>query len=178
MSFKTYTEETAKANARTLLPKGIYPFTVNAAYDKNKDGAPLVSAAGNAMISLKLHVHRPDGGVQFVDTFIVDTPRMAWQARQCAATTSTLAAYESGLWGADVLAGKEGWASIDIEDEKPKKDGTGNWPAKNVVKGYGKAIIGGDTRGDTAPRPAARPQPTENELANQTGGDSAEPPPF
>jgi hypothetical protein len=144
MSFKTYTEEEAKANSRTLLPKGIYPFSIHAAYDQEsaeKGGGPLISSKGNAMIALKLHVHREDGGVQFVDCFIVDTPKMAWMARQLAAETGTLGEYNAGSWGATTLEGRQGYVRLDVEAEKAKDPAnpTGDkYPAKNVVKGYGQ----------------------------------------
>ena len=183
MSFQTYTEEQAKANSRTLLPKGIYPFTVHAAFDKTKEGAPLVSSKGNAMIAVKLHVHREDGGVQFVDCYITDSPRMAWFSRRCAQTTGTLGQYEAGQWGAAELEGKQGFVALDIEAGRTKDannpDGE-KWPDKNVVKDWGEAIVraSGNAPAFTPPAAARKPEPTPAQAANQTGAASSEEVPF
>lgn len=174
MSFHPYSEAQASLNSRTLLPKGVYPFTIHAAFGTlpaDKGGGPLVSKAGNAMISLKLHVHREDGGIQFVDDFAVDSPKMAWKNRHLAQTTGTLAAFDCGSWDATALEGKQGYAAIDVEAEKSKNDGTGaNWPAKNIVKDYGQPI-----NGDQSVFVPRRPQPTEAELANQTPAKAGAP---
>lgn len=168
--FTAYSEKDAATASRRLLEPGVYPFTIHAATDKNKDGTQLRSKkSGAAMIHVKLHVHREDGGVQFVDCYITDAKNMAYLARGLAATTNTLAEYTEARWGADTITGKDGWVQIGVESEKDKGDGSGEkWPAKNTVKAFGKPEPKG---GASAPAAApSRPQPTEAQMANQTGG--------
>lgn len=166
--FKNYSAEEAKANARTLLPKGNYPFTVKKAFDQDESGQPLRSSKGNAMIKLMLHVHRDGGGVQYVDCYITDQPSMAFLARHLAETTGTLAAYDDGMWDARVLIGTSGTVLIDVEGEKPMNGG-GTWPAKNIVKDF---IPPEKTVGSAATfTPSRKPQPTDDQLANNRPGD-------
>ena len=109
-----------------LLKPGIYDFEVMRSEETT-------SKAGNAMIKLKLRVFH-DGGEAHLYDYLVSTQE-AKLAAFCDAIGKS-AEYDAGDIKSDDLEGCSGRAKIGIEDEKPKEDGEGSWPAKNKIKDY------------------------------------------
>ena len=109
-----------------LLKPGIYDFEVMWAEETT-------SRAGNAMIKLKVRVFH-DGGEAHLYDYLVST-----QIEKLCAFCDAVGLskeYDAGDVKSDDMEGRSGLAKIGIEDEKPKEDGEGNWPAKNKIKDY------------------------------------------
>ena len=109
-----------------LLKPGIYDFEVMRAEETT-------SRAGNAMIKLKVRVFH-DGGEAHIYDYLVST-----QVEKLCAFCDAVGLskeYDAGDVKSDDMEGRSGRAKIGIEDEKPKEDGEGNWPAKNKIKDY------------------------------------------
>lgn len=124
MEFKTKSRE--EIAREKLLKPGIYDFEVMRAEETT-------SRAGNAMIKLKVRVFH-DGGEAHLYDYLVST-----QVEKLCAFCDAVGLskeYDAGDVKSDDMEGRSGRAKIGIEDEKPKEDGEGNWPAKNKVKDY------------------------------------------
>ena len=109
-----------------LLKPGIYDFEVMRAEETT-------SRAGNAMIKLKVRVFH-DGGEAHLYDYITST-----QVEKLCAFCDAVGLskeYDAGDVKSDDMESRSGRVKIGIEDEKPKEDGEGNWPAKNKVKDY------------------------------------------
>ena len=119
-------ERKREMNRKSLLKPGIYDFEVMRAEETT-------SRAGNAMIKLKVRVFH-DGGEAHLYDYLVST-----QVEKLCAFCDAVGLskeYDAGDVKSDDMEGRSGRAKIGIEDEKPKEDGEGNWPAKNKVKDY------------------------------------------
>ena len=138
-----------------LLPEGNYPFTVAESADET-------SKTGNEMIHLGLHVHKPDGGIKWVEDYLLD--KMAFKLRHFCAEAELLDTYQQGKLCAADCAQKSGYVFIRVE---PGKDGYG---PKNTVKDYGRPK---PKPGEVAAVAATyqKPQPTERQAANLDGPD-------
>lgn len=113
-------------NEKWLLKPGIYDFEVMRAEDQ-------LSSNGNAMIKLKLRVFHDGGEAHMYDYLVAN--QEAKLAAYCDSVGKS-EQYDAGEVKAEDMAGDCGRAKIGIEDEKPKDDGEGNWPAKNKIKYY------------------------------------------
>lgn len=152
MSYKPMTaDEAAKLSIR---PEGTYAFGVADAKDgKSKEKQ-------NPMIALELHFFDDQGDRFTVKDWLVHSDNR-WSEKKCfdfANTTGLKPQYSAGTMCAADCVGRSGFAVVGIEKGKAKADGTGNFPDRNKVKYY------------TAAKPVAKNQPTEAQLANQTGG--------
>lgn len=119
-------ERKREMNRKSLLKPGIYDFEVMLAEETT-------SRAGNAMIKLKVRVFH-DGGEAHLYDYLVST-----QVEKLCAFCDAVGLskeYDAGDVKSDDMEGRSGRAKIGIEDEKPKEDGEGNWPAKNKIKDY------------------------------------------
>lgn len=119
-------ERKREMNRKSLLKPGIYDFEVMRAEETT-------SRAGNAMIKLKVRVFH-DGGEAHLYDYLVST-----QVEKLCAFCDAVGLskeYDAGDVKSDDMEGRSGRAKIGIEDEKPKDDGEGNWPAKNKIKDY------------------------------------------
>ena len=132
-----------------LLKPGIYDFEVMRAEETT-------SRAGNAMIKLKVRVFH-DGGEAHLYDYLVST-----QVEKLCAFCDAVGLskeYDAGDVNSDDMEGRSGRAKIGIEDEKPKDDGDGNWPAKNKIKDYLPKAEG------EGGRKVEKPEPTPAEKA-------------
>ena len=132
-----------------LLKPGIYDFEVMRAEETT-------SRAGNAMIKLKVRVFH-DGGEAHLYDYLVST-----QVEKLCAFCDAVGLskeYDAGDVKSDDMEGRPFRAKIGIEDEKPKDDGEGNWPAKNKIKDY---LPRNEKDGG---RKAEKPEPTPAEAA-------------
>jgi len=119
-------ERKREMNRKSLLKPGIYDFEVMRAEEAT-------SRAGNPMIKIKLRIFH-DGGELHVYDYLVSTNE-AKLASFCD-SIGKAEEYDAGAINTDSLEKCSGRAKIGIEDERPKDDGEGNWPAKNKVKDY------------------------------------------
>lgn len=149
MKFKPKSRE--EIAREKLLKPGIYDFEVMRAEETT-------SRAGNAMIKLKLRVFH-DGGEAHLYDYLVSTQEEKL-ASFCDAIGKS-AEYDAGDIKSDDLEGCSGRAKVGIEDEKPKEDGEGNWPAKNNVKDY---LPKSEKDGG---RKVEKPEPTPAEAASE-----------
>lgn len=120
MRFEPKTEQELEEDG--LLPKGTYDFEVIRAEDKQ-------SKKGNDMIALGLKVFAPTGGTPFVNDYLLEA--MAHKLHGFCEEVGLSDKYESGSLAASDCMGRSGKVRIDIEK------GKGDYPSKNVVKGYG-----------------------------------------
>jgi hypothetical protein len=110
-----------------LLKPGIYDGEVMRAEETTS------KSSGNPMIKLKVRIFH-DGGEAHLYDYITST-----QVEKLCAFCDAVGLskeYDAGDVKSDDMEGRPFRAKIGIEDEKPKDDGEGNWPAKNKVKDY------------------------------------------
>lgn len=159
MSYKPMTaDEAARLNLR---PEGTYAFEVVTAANKT-------SKKGDPMIALSLNLFDADGSRFAAKDWLVHSDNR-WSEKKFfdfANTTGLTDKYAAGTLCAEDCQGRGGFAAVGIEKGKPREDGTGSYPDRNVVKYY------------VASKPDAKKKaPTEAQLAN-TGSDSTEDVPF
>lgn len=144
-----YTPMTADEAAKlSLREEGVYAFEVLEA----KEG---LSKANNAMIALELRFFDNDGsGGSFkVKDWLVHSDSR-WAEKKFfdfANSTGIQARYSSGQMTADDCLGRSGYAMVGVQAGKPKDDGSGNFPDRNVVKYYTTKPVG-----QSAPTAAAK----------------------
>lgn len=146
-------ERKREMNRKSLLKPGIYDFEVMRTEETT-------SKAGNAMIKLKIRVFH-DGGEAHLYDYLVSTQEEKL-AFFCDAIGKS-AEYDAGDINSDDLEGCSGRAKIGIEDEKPKDDGEGNWPAKNKIKDYLPKSEKDGGRKVEKPEPTAEEKEAEKE---------------
>lgn len=156
MSYKPMTaEEAAKLNVR---PDGIYPFEVTDAQNgKTKE-------KGHPMIALTLSFFDEAGDRFTVKDWLVHSDNR-WSEKKCfdfANSTGLTAKYASGEMAAEDCLGRAGFAKVSIEAGKPKADGSGNFPDRNVVKFYTATAAKADSSAKPQPAAAGAPGKTEN----------------
>ena len=133
-----------------LLKPGIYDFEVMRAEETTS------KKSGNAMVKIKIRVFH-DGGEAHIYDYITST-----QVEKLCAFCDAVGLskeYDAGDVKSDDMEGRSGRVKIGIEDEKPKDDGEGNWPAKNKVKDYVPKAEG------EGGRKVEKPDPTPAEAA-------------
>jgi hypothetical protein len=141
---KTETEIQAERDAALgVWPKGIYDFEIVHAEDK-------ISAKGNEMIELSVHVFNADGVHKTVRDFLLES--MAHKLRHAAEACGLLVDYERGTIVAEKMIGKTGRCRLDIE-----KDKAGQFPDKNRIVDYEKPRVALGAR--SAPPPVRQPTP-------------------
>ena len=108
------------------------------------------------MFKLKHRIFH-DGGEAHIYDYISST----WLEKLCAFCDAVGLSkeYDAGDIKSDDMIGRSFRAKIGIEDEKPKDDGEGNWPAKNKVKDYLPKAEG------EGGRKVEKPEPTPAEAA-------------
>ena len=161
MQFQAKTEK--QIAEENLLPKGTYPFEVIEATAKK-------SKAGNDMIELKLRIFAPDGTEWEARDWIME--KMAFKLFHFCAYCGLSTQYQNGTLLATDCVGKTGYAKIVI-----KEDETGKYQPSNSVADYVRAPEGAGT-GMKRDGVMPKPQPTEAQLANQTGNGPDEDVPF
>jgi hypothetical protein len=112
---------------KSLLKPGIYDGEVMRAEETTS------KSSGNPMIKLKVRIFH-DGGEAHLYDYITST-----QVEKLCAFCDAVGLskeYDAGDVKSDDMEGRPFRAKIGIEDEKPKDDGEGNWPAKNKIKDY------------------------------------------
>jgi hypothetical protein len=120
-------ERKREMNRKSLLKPGIYDGEVMRAEETTS------KSSGNPMIKLKVRIFH-DGGEAHLYDYITST-----QVEKLCAFCDAVGLskeYDAGDVKSDDMEGRPFRAKIGIEDEKPKEDGEGNWPAKNKVKDY------------------------------------------
>ena len=125
-------ERKKEMNRKGLLKPGIYDGEVMRAEETTSKKKP-DGSGGNKMFKLKHRIFH-DGGEIHVYDYIVST-----QLEKLCAFCDAVGLseeYDAGDINSDDMEGRAFRAKIGIEDEKPKDDGEGNWPAKNKVKDY------------------------------------------
>ena len=129
-----------------LLKPGIYDFEVMRAEETTS------KSSGNPMVKIKIRVFH-DGGEAHIYDYITST-----QVEKLCAFCDAVGLskeYDAGDVKSDDMEGRSGRVKIGIEDEKPKDDGEGNWPAKNKVKDYVPKAEGEGGRKVEKPEPTA-----------------------
>ncbi len=168
LNFTPQSEEQITAERAKFgnLTPGTYPATV--AESAEKISGPQSKVPGTPMIHLKLHVHRPDGsGVKFVDDYL--HPSLPWKVRHFCAQANLLSLYNTGALSAEDCAGKQVYVIIGVEKGRAKDDGSGeSYPDKHIVKDYAPPAGSAAASGNQPAFAPTRPQPTEEQLANQT----------
>lgn len=153
MQFKPKTEK--EIIEENLIADGVYPFEcIDAEAKKSK--------AGNDMIEISLRVFLPDGRERALTDWLLESP--AYKLFHFCAYTGLSREYESGSLTAPDCVGRAGFVKVGTQ-----KDKTGQYPDRNSVRDYARQEIkqGGVT---------AKTQPTDAQLANQTGGADLEVP--
>lgn len=120
-------ERKREMNRKSLLKPGIYDGEVMRAEETTS------KSSGNPMIKLKVRIFH-DGGEAHLYDYITST-----QVEKLCAFCDAVGLskeYDAGDVKSDDMEGRPFRAKIGIEDEKPKDDGDGNWPAKNKIKDY------------------------------------------
>jgi hypothetical protein len=120
-------ERKREMNRKSLLKPGIYDGEVMRAEETTS------KSSGNPMIKLKVRIFH-DGGEAHLYDYITST-----QVEKLCAFCDAVGLskeYDAGDVKSDDMEGRPFRAKIGIEDEKPKDDGEGNWPAKNKIKDY------------------------------------------
>lgn len=110
-----------------LLKPGIYDGEVMRAEETTS------KSSGKQMIKLKVRIFH-DGGEAHLYDYITST-----QVEKLCAFCDAVGLskeYDAGDVKSDDMEGRSFRAKIRIEDEKPKEDCDGNWPAKNKIKDY------------------------------------------
>ena len=137
-----------------LLKTGIYDFEVMWAEETTS------KKSGNPMVKIKIRVFH-DGGEAHIYDYIVST-----QVEKLCAFCDAVGLskeYDAGDVKSDDMEGRSGRVKIGIEDEKPKEDGEGNWPAKNKVKDYLPKAEGEGGRKVEKPEPTPAENAAEDE---------------
>lgn len=158
-----YTPKTADQIAlESLRPEGIYPFEV-------ADAGEAVSKKGSDMLVLELNVFDANGVCFSVKEYIV--PGTAFgdrKFRQFAAAIGKLAKYDNGTFSSEDCLGAGGWARVGIENGRKKEGSKDTFPPRNVIKQF---ELGAPKKADGTDltTPKINKQPTEAQMANQTG---------
>ena len=127
MRFTPLSEDEAAAQSADLLPEGQYDYEIREASEE------VSKASGAEMVKLEVWVYASDGNRRLVFDYLVSSERAAWRLRSFAESCNLLEQYKTGsLMVADIV-GRTGRCQLAIQ----KADG--NWPAKNIIKGYVKA---------------------------------------
>ena len=137
-----------------LLKTGIYDFEVMWAEETTS------KKSGNPMVKIKIRVFH-DGGEAHIYDYIVST-----QVEKLCAFCDAVGLskeYDAGDVKSDDMEGRSGRVKIGIEDEKPKDDGEGKWPAKNKVKYYLPKAEGEGGRKVEKPEPTPAEAEAEKE---------------
>lgn len=137
MRFQPKSEE--EINAANLLPGGDYDFEVFAASEE-------VSAKGNDMVKLTLHIEGEEGRRHTVFDYLVGSDASMFKVRGFAVCVGLLPQYEVGEMSADSMIGRTGRCQIGIDDKNKA------YAPKNVVRMYHKPMNG------TAMAPASKAQ--------------------
>jgi len=125
MRVNPVTEEQANEGAGSFEPlkPGEYDFSVFQAEDA-------VSAAGNEMLKLTLHILLGDGKHRTVFDYILSSESGAWKCRHFASSIDVLTDYERGELDPEFLGGRVGRLKLKI------KPANGQYPAGNQVADY------------------------------------------
>ena len=137
-----------------LLKPGIYDFEVMRAEETTS------KSSGNPMVKIKIRVFH-DGGEAHIYDYITST-----QVEKLCAFCDAVGLskeYDAGDVKSDDMEGRSGRVKIRIEDEKPKDDGEGKWPAKNKVKYYLPKAEGEGGRKVEKPEPTPAEKAAEDE---------------
>lgn len=137
MRFQPKSEE--EINAANLLTAGDYDFEVSAASEE-------VSAKGNDMVKLTLHIEGEEGRRHTVFDYLVGSDASMFKVRGFAVCVGLLPQYEVGEMSADSMIGRTGRCQIGIDDKNKA------YAPKNVVRVYHKPMNG------TAAAPASKAQ--------------------
>lgn len=105
------------------LKPGDYDFSVYEAEDT-------VSAAGNEMLKLTIHILLGDGKHRTVFDYILASESGAWKARHFAESVRMLNEYEQGNLDPDFMIGRAGRLKLKI------KPASGQYAAGNQVADY------------------------------------------
>lgn len=111
-----------------VLPAGTYTFVVVKAVDKT-------SKAGNEMIEMEIVVSSTEGTKSKVYDYLLEV--LAWKLKHFCQSTGLSKQYETGMLTADMCKGAEGVCVLAVQ----KKDESGNYHDKNVIKDYVVADI-------------------------------------
>jgi len=134
MRFKAHTDE--ELNAQDIWPVGEYSFEVLEKIGGAKEicTANTKSKAGNDMIVLVLKVFNQQGDEQIVIDYLLEaTPK---KLKRAAYACHLGESYEAEILHASDFVGKTGTLKLTIQPERPKADGSGNYPSKNSVADY------------------------------------------
>lgn len=115
-------EEELKKPFDLLPDNSEYDFEVLNAIDK-------VSKSGNDMIEINIGIYTSDKIGPRIFDYLLDA--MEAKLRHFCDTTGLLREYENGTLNAEMCRGRAGKCRIGI-----KKDKTGQYPDKNVIKDY------------------------------------------
>ena len=125
-------ERKREMNRKSLLKPGIYDGEVMWAEEtiskKKPDGS-----GGNKMFKLNVRIFH-DGGEAHLYDYIVST-KLEKLCAFCDAVGLS-EQYDAGDVNGDDMEGRPFRAKIGIENEKPKDNNEGKWPAKNKIKYY------------------------------------------
>ena len=151
MRFQPKTE--AEIAAAGLWPVGEYDFEV-------KDASEETSSSGNDMIKLQLNVFNASGDKITVFDYLVHTEKSAYKVRHFAEATGMLPQYQRGDLEAIDCVYKTGRCKLAIT-----KDKTGQYPDKNSVSDYVKAVVAASLPAPRRPAMAnAGPRDIDDEI--------------
>lgn len=146
-------------NKKNLLKPGIYDGEVMWAEETTSKKKP-DGSGGNKMFKLKHRIFH-DGGEAHIYDYISST----CLGKLCAFCDAVGLSneYDAGDVKSDDMEGRPFRAKIGIEDEKPKEDGEGKWPAKNKVNYYLPKAEGEGGRKVEKPEPTPAENAAEDE---------------
>lgn len=157
----TFTPQTEKQIAESnLVGAGVYPFEVATAESKT-------SKAGNDMIEIQLRIFLPDGAARQLRDYLME--KVAYKLFHFCAFTGLSPQYQAGTLRPDDCVGRTGYVKVAI---KPNKE-TGE--LQNSVADYVRAPGTGTGLKKEGALASTAKQPTDEQLANQTGGDDSVP---
>jgi hypothetical protein len=148
MRFQPKSEE--ECQKELLLPAGNYGFEIAEAADKRSSG-------GNDMIEMKVLIYPNDADAapRTIFDYIVATERMAFKIRHFCQETGLIDTYEQGTLMARDCVGRQGFCSVQIQEDK-----TGKYSPKNVIRDYGKPKAGQSGRSAVRSDDPPPPDPT------------------
>ncbi len=145
----------------SLLPDGVYPFTVQVAQEKTsklkEDGS-----GGNPMIEVQLEVFDADGRGHKMKDYLME--KLHYKLLHFMQAVGLSAEYETGNVPADIIQGRSGMVQIRTEPA------SGQYMPKNSVKDYVKP--------DANAVPTAQPSPRATKPADAGGASPDDSPPF
>jgi hypothetical protein len=129
LKFKPYTDQELEAlGNESLLLKGTYDFEVLSIEEK-------ISRSMNEMLIVKIKVGIAND-TRVIRDYLVFTDKMAWKFKHFCESIGLVKAYGLGCLDIQECVHGTGLCIIDVQEGAAKLDGSGTYPARNVVADY------------------------------------------